>query len=108
MAKNPGNYTKTKHIDIRNHFIREKIADGMFGIEYCATESMIADIFTKALPRPAFERLRDYLQIVCLDSGGVLRCIQYKPDNVMAHGTPPDNVMAHGMAHGTPGLVEAA
>jgi hypothetical protein len=38
----------------------------------------------------------------------MLRCIQYKPDNVMAHETPPDNVMAHGMAHGTPGLVEAA
>jgi hypothetical protein len=48
----------------------------MFDVEYCPTELMIADIFTKALPRPAFERFRDLFQVVNLDAGGVLTRIK--------------------------------
>jgi KUP system potassium uptake protein len=61
VAQNPGNHSRTKHIDIRNHFIREKIAEKTFILEYCPTDKMIADIFTKALPRIQFERLRDMM-----------------------------------------------
>jgi hypothetical protein len=43
-------HSRTKHIDIRYHFIRQNIEDGYISLEYCPTEEMVADILTKALP----------------------------------------------------------
>ena len=46
-----GNYhARTKHIDIRYHFIRFSISNGSICLLYCPTDSMVADTLTKALP----------------------------------------------------------
>jgi hypothetical protein len=58
MAKNPEHVTRMKHIDIRHHFLREKIESGEIKIEYEPTGSMIADMLTKGLPRDQFIKLR--------------------------------------------------
>ena len=42
---------RTKHIDIRFHFIRQTVEDGSINLIYCSTDDMTADILTKALPR---------------------------------------------------------
>jgi len=42
---------RTKHIDMRHHFLREKINSGEIIFEYVETEKMIADILTKALSK---------------------------------------------------------
>ena len=47
---------RTKHINLRFYFVREKLAEGLIGFEHCPTEGMVADIWTKNLPRDAFER----------------------------------------------------
>ena len=43
-------HARTKHIDIRYHFIRFVVQKGSINLIYCPTESMTADILTKALP----------------------------------------------------------
>jgi hypothetical protein len=51
LVKNPVYHSRTKHIDIRHHFVREKYTDGTVNFEYCPTSDMIADILTKSLPK---------------------------------------------------------
>lgn len=47
MAKTPIHHKRTKHIDVRNHFLRDNVEKGHISIEFCKTEEQIADIFTK-------------------------------------------------------------
>ena len=58
MLKSPAFHGRTKHMDIRYSFIREAVVNGTIKLEYSNSESMVADIFTKALSKPQFERLR--------------------------------------------------
>ena len=51
LSKNPEMHARSKHIDVRYHFIREKIDNQEFMVEYQCTEEMVADIFTKGLPK---------------------------------------------------------
>ena len=44
----------TKHTDMRHLELRELQAQGVFTIEYCRTNKMMADLFTKNLPAPPF------------------------------------------------------
>jgi KUP system potassium uptake protein len=43
---------RTKHIDIKYHFVREKVLTSDVRVEYCPTEFMLADVFTKPLAAP--------------------------------------------------------
>jgi hypothetical protein len=58
MSKNPVSYSKTKHIHIRYHFIREKIYDGDIVVKYLPTNDMLADMMTKNLATCIYEGLR--------------------------------------------------
>ena len=58
IANNPVNHARTKHIDIRYHYIRQCILEGIVKVHYCSTENMYADMFTKPLPKGKFEMLR--------------------------------------------------
>ena len=61
LARNPIAHSQTKHIDIHFHFIREAQEEGMIDIVYCPTSEMVADLFTKPLPRGQFEKLRSLM-----------------------------------------------
>ena len=61
LAKNFRTDTRTKHIDIRHHFLRDKINSKEIEMVYCPTEDMAADVLTKALPGPQFTKLRETL-----------------------------------------------
>ncbi|XP_070004581.1 uncharacterized protein [Nicotiana sylvestris] len=56
MTKNHVHHKRTKHIDVRHHFLRDNFEKGLISIEFCATDKQIADIFTKVLSRENFER----------------------------------------------------
>jgi hypothetical protein len=51
ISKNPQFHTRTKHIDIQNHYCREKVNDGTVEFQYIPTGKQVADGLTKALPK---------------------------------------------------------
>jgi len=57
LAKNPTHHSRTKHIDIQHHFIREKLESEEICLNYCPTEDMIADVLTKALAKDRHQAL---------------------------------------------------
>jgi len=61
ISKNPIQHSRTKHIDIWHHFIRDLIEDKVVTLEHVTTEEQLDDIFTKALDVKQFERLRSKL-----------------------------------------------
>jgi hypothetical protein len=63
LSRNPVSHSRAKHIDIRHHFIRERVANKEIDLQFCSTKDMLADIFTKALPREAFEKFRAALGV---------------------------------------------
>ncbi|XP_070010320.1 secreted RxLR effector protein 161-like [Nicotiana sylvestris] len=58
MVKNPVQHKRTKHIDVRHHFLRDNVEKGLICMKFCSIEDQIADIVTKALIREQFERNR--------------------------------------------------
>ena len=64
LTKNPVMHSRTKHIEIRHHFLRDHISKGNCKIEYVDTKRQLADIFTKPLPKDRFYDLRRDLGIL--------------------------------------------
>jgi hypothetical protein len=56
IAKNPVFHKRTKHIDSKFHWVREKIQEGRFDAELCRSDDQTADVLTKALTRPLHEQ----------------------------------------------------
>nr|GFA22488.1 retrovirus-related Pol polyprotein from transposon TNT 1-94 [Tanacetum cinerariifolium] len=55
LCYNNVQHSRSKHIDIRHHFIREQVERGVVELYFVSTDYQLADIFTKALPRQRFE-----------------------------------------------------
>ena len=64
IFKNPCQHKRTKHIDIRHHFLRDNVEKGLVSMKFCATNKQIADIFTNALNREQFEKNRLELGLI--------------------------------------------
>lgn len=61
LSKNPVCRQRSKHVDVKYHFVRSAHIDGKIAIEYCPTENMVADVLTKPLTKTKFEWLKCYL-----------------------------------------------
>jgi hypothetical protein len=59
IAKNDVNHTRTKHIDIKHHFIRDHIKSQRVCLKWVSSQEQEADLLTKALGRNIFTNLRD-------------------------------------------------
>jgi hypothetical protein len=64
MADNPVEHSRTKHIDIRYHFLRDHQQRRDIEIAYVSTKEQLADIFTKPLDEKTFSKLRNELNIL--------------------------------------------
>lgn len=61
LAKNPVNHQRSKHIDIKYHFIRSEIQAGTVKLEYVPTEENVADIFTKQATKVKLEKFKPFI-----------------------------------------------
>lgn len=63
LAENPVFHGRMKHMDVRHHFVRQAVTDGIVSIESVSTNEMPADVLTKSLPKPK--------HLKCIESLGV-------------------------------------
>jgi hypothetical protein len=66
IAKGEVSSTRTKHIDIRHHQVRDEIERGDIDVVWVPTEKQIADILTKCLPTDRFLELRADMNVVVM------------------------------------------
>lgn len=61
LAKNPIQHQRSKHIDIRYHFIRAEVQKGVMQLGYVPSDQNIADMFTKPVPRV---KLCEFIKVI--------------------------------------------
>ena len=64
MSNNPVHHNRTKHIDVRHHFIREAVNNNLVNVEYMSTDVMLADMLTKGLNADKHYMLLNNLGII--------------------------------------------
>jgi hypothetical protein len=65
-AKNPISHGRSKHIELRYHYLRDQVTKGLLKLEHCRSEVQVADVLTKSVQVEVFKRLRDMMGIVAL------------------------------------------
>lgn len=77
LAKNPIDHQRTKHIDVKYHFTRDKVEEKVIDLRYVSSAEQTADIFTKPLIKKIFEYHREKLGVKSTSSlwGSVSRQI---------------------------------
>ena len=64
LAKNPVHHDRSKHIDVKYHFIRECIEQDQVEVDHVRTDYQLADVLTKALGRVHFVEMRQKLGVM--------------------------------------------
>ncbi|GJT12249.1 hypothetical protein Tco_0859291 [Tanacetum coccineum] len=79
LSCNNVQHSRAKHIDVRYHFIKENVENGIVELYFVLTEYQLADIFTKPLPRERFNFLIDKLGMKSM-SPKTLKCLAKETD----------------------------
>ena len=58
LCKNPVNHQRSKHIDIRYHFIREHVQSKVVNLDYVQSDCNVADIFTKPVSQEKLKKFQ--------------------------------------------------
>ena len=66
VSKNQVHHSRTKNIDVRNHFMRDHVEKGNVVLTHVRTEDQVADIFTKGLSREPFQRSSVMLELILM------------------------------------------
>jgi hypothetical protein len=68
IATNPVQHKKTKHIDVRHHFLRDHVSTGDIVMKGVRTDDQLADIFTKPLDETCFCKLWSEINVIDLSN----------------------------------------
>ena len=68
LSRNPKDHSRTKHIDVKYHFVRESVEKEIISVVYCPTAEMVADVLTKGLAKPKFEKFREAMGVLDVTS----------------------------------------
>lgn len=63
LSKNPVMHGRSKHIDVRFHFLRNLTKEGSIELVHCGSQDQVADVMTKPLKIEAFQKLRKLLGV---------------------------------------------
>ena len=66
LSKNLVMHSKSKHIPIKYHFLREQDNEQQLTLKYVNTKEQVANIFTKPSPKDTFEYIRQRLEVISL------------------------------------------
>ncbi|KAK3788830.1 hypothetical protein RRG08_032853 [Elysia crispata] len=61
LSKNPVHHQRSKHIDIRYHFVRDEISNGLMKVQYVPSEENLADVFTKPVSKVKMQKFKTLL-----------------------------------------------
>ncbi|XP_064471364.1 uncharacterized protein LOC135385778 [Ornithodoros turicata] len=64
LALREGHSARTKHIDVRDHHLRDLVQRGVIHLQYCETARIVADALTKHIPRPRLLLLREHMGLL--------------------------------------------
>ena len=67
LSENPVFHEKSKHIEIKYHYIKDMVHRGAVKLQYVATEEQIADVLTKPLAKVKFEYFREKLGVLQIE-----------------------------------------
>ena len=68
LSKNPVLHGHIKHIDVKYHFLRNLSNDGIINLIFCRSKDQVADILTKPLKAPLFQKLQNCLVCAVLNN----------------------------------------
>jgi hypothetical protein len=71
LGKNPEYHSRTKHIDIQHHYVREQVLSGVVTFSFVSTSVMAADVLTKPLTKDKHRELIKLMGIKSISSGSV-------------------------------------
>ena len=64
LSRNPKDHARTKHIDVKYHYVREAVEKEIICVKYLPTADMLADALTKGLAKPKFEKFREEMGVL--------------------------------------------
>ena len=67
MSKNPVLHERSKHIDVRFHFLRELANNGIIELLHCGSEEQVADVMTKPLKLESFQKFKKQMGVCRID-----------------------------------------
>lgn len=70
LTKNPQYHSRTKHIDIQYHFVRQHVNNNEVTFKFISTQNMVADVLTKSIPK--FQHQKLIMQLGLNDGNGTI------------------------------------
>lgn len=68
LSKNPFMHRRTKHIDVRYHYLQNLVIEGAMKLVFCGINDQVVDIMTKPIKLDQYEKLRQCLGVQRLES----------------------------------------